>query len=205
MEVIVIYKRGFFFKLLDEYEDVVGWRLIHRETAYGGLLAPILGIGSQFLVVALTLLGALLCHQVHPAKPSSLLTCGVTIFLLTGFIGGFSSARIYKTFRGKSWLLNAFLTATMVPGGIMVLISALSFMAWSQQSSLAISFNGWIMVAVLWMAVLLPGIVMGSHTGNQRDPIEHPVRPTQMPRIIPGKRWYQTYTARRTVLVFPIR
>lgn len=53
------------FKSYDDFEDVVGWRLIHRDVfrrpIYGGLLAPIIGTGVQTLSTAAITLGKPKC------------------------------------------------------------------------------------------------------------------------------------------------
>lgn len=49
------------FKIYDDADDFVGWRLINRDVfrrpIYGGLLTPIMGSGIQLLTVAVGLLG----------------------------------------------------------------------------------------------------------------------------------------------------
>lgn len=43
----------------------------------------------------------------------------------------------------------------------------------------------------LWIFVLLPLTCVGAYIGEKRERIEHPSRTTQIPRMIPAKRWYQ--------------
>lgn len=62
---------------------------------------------------------------------------------------------------------------------------------WSQKSSLAISFSGWVSIISIWMFVLLPLTCIGAYIGERRERLEHPSRTTQIPRMIPAKRWYQ--------------
>lgn len=49
---------------------------------------------------------------------------------------------------------------------------------------------------ILWLIVMLPLTFLGSLVGDRRERIEHPSRTTQMPRFIPEKRWYQSYSMR---------
>lgn len=48
-------------KIHEDFEDVIGWRLIHRDVfrrpIYGGLLAPLVGSGIQLVVAAVGTLG----------------------------------------------------------------------------------------------------------------------------------------------------
>ena len=42
------------YRIYDDFEDVIGWRLIHRDVfrrpMFGGLLAPVVGSGMQLLL-----------------------------------------------------------------------------------------------------------------------------------------------------------
>lgn len=62
---------------------------------------------------------------------------------------------------------------------------------WTQQSSLAISFSGWISLFAIWIFILVPLTCVGAYFGEKTDRIEYPARTTQIPRLIPAKRWYQ--------------
>lgn len=49
------------FKLYDDADDFIGWKLISRDVfrrpIYGGLLTPIMGSGIQLLIVSMGLIG----------------------------------------------------------------------------------------------------------------------------------------------------
>ncbi|ORY93753.1 hypothetical protein BCR43DRAFT_495268 [Syncephalastrum racemosum] len=186
------------FKSYDDFEDVVGWRLIHRDVfrrpIYGGLLAPIVGTGVQTLFTAAITLGALFFGYCHPAQPGAIVFWAVRSYVLSAGLAGFWSARIYKVFRGRSWLLNATLTSILVPGFLTACLMVESLCVWSLRSSLGISFKGYVMIFILWLLVIVPLTFVGAYFGDHRDAIEHPVRTTQMPRFIPQKRWYQEYS-----------
>lgn len=47
----------------------------------------------------------------HPAQPGSLTRWFTFLFLLGSVPAGYCSARIYKVFRGKSWVLNSILVS----------------------------------------------------------------------------------------------
>lgn len=87
-------------------------------------------------------------------------------------------------------------TAFVVPAAILIVVFVLSMITWAQQSSLAISFSGWVSIISLWLFVLLPLTAAGAYIGERRERIEHPSRTTQIPRMIPAKRWYQLHFIR---------
>jgi len=53
-----------------------------------------------------------------PANQGSLLTGFIVLFMCMGSFAGYTSARIYKMFRGKAWKRNTTLTAFAFPGTI---------------------------------------------------------------------------------------
>ncbi|KAI9260834.1 hypothetical protein BY458DRAFT_439880 [Sporodiniella umbellata] len=183
-------------KVHEEMEDYVGWRLIDRDVfrrpTYGGLLPPLIGTGVQLILVAIGLWFALYRKWYHPAQPMVLTQWFTALFIFGSLPGGYASAKLYKVFRGKSWILNGLLTATLVPTLVLLILFVLSFFTWSQQSTLAISWGGWIMMVLIVLVVLVPATFLGAFLGEKRDRIEYPTRTTQLPRIIPKKQWYQS-------------
>ncbi|KAI7865594.1 hypothetical protein BDF14DRAFT_1730031, partial [Spinellus fusiger] len=182
------------FKYQEGYEDSTGWRLIHhdvfRRPIYGGLLAPLVGSGVQLLsCVCIALVGAMYDYY-HPAQPGALLAwliCGV---FPGSILGGYYSGRVYKAFRGRSWLLNGGLTAFLVPFFILSCQSVQSLIAWYQQSSLALSFSVFTAIVLLW-CVMACMLLLGSYAAEHSQPIIHPIKATLKARPIPKKPWYQ--------------
>ncbi|KAI9308707.1 hypothetical protein BJ944DRAFT_259744 [Cunninghamella echinulata] len=181
----------------DDFEDVIGWRLIHRDVfrrpIYGGLLAPIIGSGLSLLIIGFIILGGMYNGWVHPAKHGALISLFIKLYIPGSFIAGYWSARIYKVFKGKSWTFNAVMTSLILPGFIFICLFVQNFFVWSAQSSLAISIRSWVTLVLLWLFLVVPFTMLGAFFGEKKDRIEHPVRTTQMPRFIPLKRWYQHY------------
>ncbi|KAI9258103.1 Endomembrane protein 70-domain-containing protein [Phascolomyces articulosus] len=186
------------YRIYDDFEDVVGWRLIHRDVfrrpMYGGLLAPLVGSGMQLLLSLIATIACVAYGSCHPAQPGALLNFASTTYIWTSVVAGYYSSRIYKVFRGRSWFFNTVLTSILVPGSIFSCLMIESFFAWSLRSSRAISVKGWLVLTIVWFLVSMPLTFLGAFVGDRRERIEHPARATQMPRFIPDKRWYQTYS-----------
>ncbi|KAI7900122.1 Endomembrane protein 70-domain-containing protein [Cokeromyces recurvatus] len=164
----------------DNTEDFTGWKLIHRDVfrrpVYGGLLTPFMGTGIQLIFVFSGLICALKMNWCNPVQPGSLTRWFTLLFLLGSVPGSYWSARMYKVFRGKSWVLNSILV---------------NMIAWTHKSSLAISLSGWLSLLSVWFFCLLPLTYLGAYFGEKADRIEQPSRITQIPRLIPSKNWYQ--------------
>lgn len=102
----------------DDADDFIGWKLVNRDVfrrpVYGGLLTPIMGGGIQLVIVALGLLVSLQMSWYHPAQPGSLVRWFTVFFLVGSVPSGYCSARMYKVYRGKSWVLNSLLVNILV-------------------------------------------------------------------------------------------
>ncbi|KAM3581358.1 hypothetical protein VKS41_006184 [Umbelopsis sp. WA50703] len=104
----------------------------------------------------------------------------------------YSSARIYKIFKGRSWQLNAVLTAILLPAVLFVAATVTNLFIWTKQSSWAMPFTTWLTLIVLWVVVSLPLVLIGAYIGERQTRIEQPVRVSPVPRLIPYKPWYMS-------------
>ncbi|KZF24323.1 hypothetical protein L228DRAFT_237264 [Xylona heveae TC161] len=176
-------------------EDITGWKLVHadvfRPPPYGGLLAPLIGSGTQLVFMATGLL-VLSCFGVlNPSFRGGFVSVGVGLFVFAGIFSGYFSGRVYRTFGGLNWRKNTVITAILVPGLLFSLIFILNLFVWAQASSTAIPFSTLMGLAALWLLVQLPLVYVGSWYGfNRIGSYEHPVKPNAIPRQIPAQPWY---------------
>ena len=176
-------------------EDVSGYKLLHsdvfRTPAYSGLLAPLLGSGSQllFMVTGLLLLS---CFGIlNPSWRGGFISVGMGLFVFAGVFAGYFSGRIYKTFGGVNWRKNTLLTALLFPGLLFSTIFILNLFVWAEASSTALPFSTLIALAALWLLIQLPLVYAGSFVGYYRSPAwEHPTKTSAIPRQIPESSWY---------------
>jgi transmembrane 9 superfamily protein 2/4 len=57
------------------------------------------------------------------------------LFVLMGAFAGFTSARLYKTFKGKQWQNCTLLTALLYPGIVFAVFFGLDIVVWSYGST----------------------------------------------------------------------
>lgn len=57
------------------------------------------------------------------------------LFVLMGAFAGFTSARLYKTFKGKQWQRCTLLTALLYPGIVFAVFFGLDIVVWSYGST----------------------------------------------------------------------
>ncbi|KAI9018079.1 Endomembrane protein 70-domain-containing protein [Phycomyces nitens] len=183
------------FKHHEDFEDSVGWRLIHRDVfrrpIYAGLLAPLVGSGIQLITASFVTAGCVMLGICHPAQPGALLLRFMIGQMPGCLLAGYVTGKIYRMFRGKPWVLNGCLTAFIVPGFVFMCLLVQTVMGWTQLSSIAIPLRGLVILVIVWWGVMTPMTLMGAYVGHRSKVIEHPVRPSSIARIIPPKQWYQ--------------
>jgi transmembrane 9 superfamily member 2/4 len=108
-------------------EDVTGWKLVHgdvfRAPAYGGLLAPLVGSGTQLIFMASGLIGLSAFGVLNPSFRGGYVSVGIALFVFAGLFSGYFSARIYKTFGGQLWQKNMLVVSTVNFGPISIGLS----------------------------------------------------------------------------------
>jgi transmembrane 9 superfamily protein 2/4 len=180
--------------LTEDVQEDSGWKLIHgdvfRSPKNHMLLSVLLGSGTQlFVMTGFTLLFALLGF-LSPSNRGSLTTVMILLYTLFGFVGGFVSAKFYKTFGGESWKLNMLLTPLVVPGFIFTAFFALNFFLIFAKSSGAVPLGTMIALVAIWFAISAPLSAAGSFLGFKKAGFSFPVRTNQIPRQIPPQPTY---------------
>ncbi|KAI9804190.1 MAG: hypothetical protein M1825_001592 [Sarcosagium campestre] len=178
----------------DGVQEDSGWKLVHgdvfRTPSHPLVLSIFLGSGAQlFVMVGTTIVFALLGF-LSPSNRGSIGTIVLLLYTVFGFIGGYVSARVYKTFGGEKWKLNVALTPLMVPGIVFAVFFLLNLFIWAKQSSGAVPFSTMLVLVAIWFLITLPLSCAGSWVGFKQQPITPPVRTNQIPRQIPASATY---------------
>ena len=161
------------FSAADNPDEAVqedsGWKLVHgdvfRPPPSTLLLSVFLGNGAQlFLMTGITILFALFGF-LSPSNRGSLSTAVLVLYCFLGIVGGYVSARSYKTFGGEAWKRNIILTPVFVPGIVFSVFFLLNFFLWIRQSSGAVPFTTMLVLVGLWFLITLPLSIVGSWIG----------------------------------------
>ncbi|KAF2140061.1 uncharacterized protein K452DRAFT_300010 [Aplosporella prunicola CBS 121167] len=176
-------------------EDITGWKLVHgdvfRPPPYGGLLAPLVGSGSQLVFMASGLLLLSCLGVLNPSFRGGFISVGIALFIFAGMFSGYFSARVYKTFGGQRWQKNVVITGTLIPGLLFATIFILNLFVWAQASSTAIPFGTLIALLALWLLIQLPLVYVGGWYGYERvGAWTHPIKTNAIARQIPPQTWY---------------
>ncbi|KAK4184610.1 hypothetical protein QBC35DRAFT_47085 [Podospora australis] len=175
--------------LEDGVQEDSGWKLVHgdvfRNPPNPLLLSIFLGNGTQLFVMAGFTIAFALLGFLSPANRGSLGTIVILLYTVLGFIGGYTSARMYKSLQGDKWKLNIILTPLLVPGIVFSVFFLLDLFLWAEQSSGAVPFGTMLVLVAIWFIISVPLSVAGSWLAFRAPAIEPPVRTNQIPRQIP--------------------
>ncbi|KAF2471042.1 uncharacterized protein BDR25DRAFT_261391 [Lindgomyces ingoldianus] len=179
----------------ESLDDITGWKLIHgdvfRAPSYGGLLAPLVGSGTQLIFMAAGLLVLSSFGVLNPSFRGGYVSVGTGLFVVAGLFSGYFSSRVYKTFGGQLWQKNVLVTATLIPGLLFATVFILNLFVWAQASSTAIPFGTLVGLVLLWLLIQVPLVYIGGRIGYVMvDAWSHPIKANAIPRQIPSQSWY---------------
>ncbi|KAK5633481.1 hypothetical protein RRF57_009195 [Xylaria bambusicola] len=180
--------------LEDGVQEDSGWKLVHgdvfRSPSHPLLLSVLLGNGAQlFVMTGLTICFALLGF-LSPSNRGSLGTIAVFLYTLLSFVGGYVSARTYKSMNGEKWKMNIASTPVLVPGIVFSSFFFLNLFLWANGAAGAVPFGTMLVIIGIWFIISVPLSVAGSWFGFRASAIEPPVRTNQIPRQIPPSTTY---------------
>jgi transmembrane 9 superfamily member 2/4 len=180
--------------LEDGVQEDSGWKLVHgdvfRSPKHPLMLSIFLGNGAQlFVMTGFTICFALLGF-LSPSNRGSLGTLMVLLYTLLSFVGGYVSARMYKSMGGEKWKMNIGLTPLLVPGIVFTTFFFLNLFLWANRSAGAVPFTTMIVIILIWFVISIPLSFTGSWLGFRAQAIDAPVRTNQIPRQIPPSTTY---------------
>ncbi|KAJ6814686.1 transmembrane 9 superfamily member 7-like [Iris pallida] len=178
----------------DEAQEETGWKLVHgdvfRPPVNSGLLCVYVGTGVQFFGMALVTMIFALLGFLSPSNRGGLMTAMVLLWVFMGLFAGYSSARLYKMFKGTEWKKITLKTAFMFPAIVFLIFFVLNALIWGEKSSGAVPFGTMFALVLLWFGISVPLVFVGSYLGFKKPAIEDPVKTNKIPRQIPEQAWY---------------
>lgn len=178
-----------------EEREETGWKLVHADVFRPPVEFPmafcvLAGTGMQLIICAAFLIIFAAAGFLSPANRGSIMIGMLFLFVLMGSFAGFTSARLYKTFKGKQWQRCTLLTATFFPGVVFATFFVLDMLVWSYGSTGAVPLLSMLAVLTLWFGISVPLVFLGAYFGYKKDPFEFPVVTSNIPRQIPTQVCY---------------
>ncbi|VVA22278.1 PREDICTED: transmembrane 9 superfamily [Prunus dulcis] len=178
----------------EEAQEETGWKLVHgdvfRPPSNSDLLCVYVGTGVQFFgMILVTMLFAVLGF-LSPSNRGGLMTVMLLLWVFMGLFAGYSSARLYKMFKGTEWKKITLKTAFMFPATVFAIFFVLNALIWGEKSSGAVPFGTMFALVFLWFGISVPLIFVGSYVGFRKPAIEDPVKTNKIPRQVPEQAWY---------------
>ena len=114
---------------------------VFRSPQSLNLLSAFIGSGAQIFSTVLLLLICVLIGVFKATKRGALLTAVILIYALCGVVGGIVAGRIFKQLKGKNWVWNVVLTASVFPVPLGVVFGWVNTVAWNKESTAALPFT----------------------------------------------------------------
>ncbi|KAK5168866.1 Transmembrane 9 superfamily member 2 [Saxophila tyrrhenica] len=178
----------------DGVQEDSGWKLIHgdvfRPPKNGLMLAVLVGNGAQLFTMTGFTIAFALVGFLSPSNRGSLATVMILLYTFLGFIGGYTSSRIYKDFGGTKWKQLLTYTPSVVPIVVFGTFFLLNLFVWARHSSGAVPFTTMLVIIGIWFCISVPLSLAGSWVGFRQPMRDHPVKTNQIPRQIPPATGY---------------
>ncbi|KAK3871274.1 hypothetical protein Pcinc_023573 [Petrolisthes cinctipes] len=184
--------------------DEYGWKIIHTDVfripQHKSLFASILGVGCQFLAVAVGIIVMALAGMFNVHRHGSMNSAGILLYALASTLAGYVSAIYYRMMGGQKWVSNINLTTMLFAGPFFLIWSVQNTVAWAYHSTQALPLTTILLLFLVWMCVGYPLTVLGGILGkNSGQEFGFPCRTKNIPREIPRAPWYRSQWAHLAV------
>jgi len=137
-----------------------GWKLVHADV-FRPPFAPMMfsvfiGTGIQILLCSTLCIIFAALGFLSPANRGSLATAVLVLFAAMGSFAGYTSAYLYKTFRGRYWQQCTLYTALLYPAICFCTFLTFNFVLHLHQSTGAVPFYALLSLLILWFIVSVP-------------------------------------------------
>mmetsp|Transcript_21923 Transcript_21923/g.36234 ORF Transcript_21923/g.36234 Transcript_21923/m.36234 type:complete len:726 (+) Transcript_21923:21-2198(+) len=180
---------------LEEAQEETGWKLVHADVfrppqTNPMLLSVLVGTGCQLGMAFLLSMVCAIMKLLNPLKKGQTLTALLVLYVLSGSVAGYVSARLYKFCDANNWKLNTLYTAVGLPGVLVTIFCILNIFLSFAGAATAVSFLTILALFALWVCVSIPLVFVGSYLGFSASKLEVPTKITSIGRSIPTLPWY---------------
>ena len=135
-------------------EEETGWKLIHgdvfRIPPSLSILCAMVGSGLHLFVMTLILLSLAFAGTFSLARRGSIIAACIILYVLTSFVGGYASARLFKQLKGADWVWNVMLALVVFPAPLTATFTVLNTTALTKASTAALPLGTILVVVALF-------------------------------------------------------
>ncbi|CAI8609109.1 unnamed protein product [Vicia faba] len=147
-------------KTQEEAQEETDWKLVDgdvfRPPNNSDLLCVYVGTGVQFFGMILVIMLLANLGFLSPSNRGGLMTIMLLIWVFMGILVVYSSARLYKMFKGSEWKKITLRIAVMFPASVSAIFFVLNGLIWGQKPSGAMSFGTMFALIFLWFGISVP-------------------------------------------------
>ena len=175
---------------IEECQKETGWKEVRGDVFRPPSTSPMMlsiAVGTGVQLGCALFLG-IVCsfHKlIVPMNKGQTLTTMLGLYLLSGSVAGYVSARLYKFCDAEGWKMNTIYTAIALPGCLVSVFAVLNIFLLSAGAATSISFATLVPLFALWCCVSAPFVVVGSYLGYRADKIRVPVKTDLIARVVP--------------------
>ena len=138
--------------------DEYGWKIIHSDVfrfpQNKMLFCSVLGVGSQLICMATTIIFLALLGQLGTHRHGAVNAASCFLYALTSFISGFVACRFFKQMgEGFRWVQCVHLTSCLFAVPFFVLWGFQNTVAWLYNSTQALPITTVILMMAVWLFV----------------------------------------------------
>ncbi len=170
--------------------DESGWKLVHADVFRPPSTMPmvycvLVGSGVQLVISTLCAICLAAIGFINPSRRGSMLNYILIFYMLCGILAGYTSSRLYKSFRGRAWQVCTLATATLFPGTCFIVFLFFNTVLAFFRSSGSVPFLDVLIMAAMWCCVSIPLVFVGAYFGYKKESIEFPTVTSTIARAIP--------------------
>jgi transmembrane 9 superfamily member 2/4 len=180
---------------LEEAQEETGWKLVHGDVFRPPECSPMLysvlvGTGAQIGCAFFFSMICAIMKFLNPMKKGQTLTTIIVLYVMSGSVAGYVSARMYKFCDAKAWKINTIYTAVGLPGLLVSMFMVLNVFLSMAGAATAVSVLTIIAIFALWCCVCTPLVFIGAYAGLRAEKIEVPTKTNQIARVVPDLPWH---------------
>jgi transmembrane 9 superfamily member 2/4 len=170
----------------------IGWSLLHADvfrppSSHPMMYCVLCGSGVQLGVSILFVVMLSAVGLINPARRGSFVNASLIFYALGGFLAGYVSARLFKSFGSTcaQRRLCTRMTADLVPGLSFGVFLFFNIMLGFLGSTGSAPFHSVSVVLVLWCGVSVPLVFWGAHLGYAANTIQFPTETSEAVQEVP--------------------